>query len=383
MRGVQRGHRPLQFGQGGQGIAQAGEVAWARVAQADTGENALQVADLLELRLQRLEAITVEQAGDGLLACLEHRAITQRAVQPATEQAAGHGSLAAIHDRLQGVVAAAGEVDVQLQVTATGAVEDHRVIQALVAQAAQVRQGSALGFLGISQQAPGGADGQGQVLAAEAFQVLGAELLAQALEGAVTLEVPGRAATRALALLGGQTLRPVIRDQQFGGVEALQFGQQVLPALDFLHAEAAAGDVQYGQTKQAFITEYGSQQVVAVLVEQGFVADGTGGDDAHHLALHRALAGGRIADLFADHHRLAKLDQLGQVAFHRVEGNATHGDRLTSRLAAGRQGDVQQFCGFLRVFVENLVEVTHAIEHQLIWMLVLQLPVLLHHRGVS
>ena len=55
---------------------------------------------------------------------------------------------------------------------------------------------------------------------------------------------------------------------------------------------------------------------------------------------------------------------------------------LDITLTARGQGDVQQFCGFLRVFVENLVEVTHAIEHQLIRVLVLQLPVLLHHRGV-
>ena len=84
---------------------------------------------------------------------------------------------------MQGVLAAAGQVDVQFQVTAAGAVEDHRVIQALVTQAAQVRQGGALGVLGVGQQAAGGADGQGQVLAAKAFQVLGGELLTQAFEG--------------------------------------------------------------------------------------------------------------------------------------------------------------------------------------------------------
>ena len=76
-------------------------------------------------------------------------------------------------------------------------------------------------------------------------------------------------------------------------------------------------------------------------------------------------------------------DQLGQVAFERMERNAAHGNRLASRLAACGQGDVEQLGCLLRVFVENLVEVTHAIEHQLIRVLVLQLPVLLHHRGVS
>ncbi|MCY1181322.1 hypothetical protein D9M73_218200 [compost metagenome] len=101
------------------------------------------------------------------------------------------------------------------------------------------------------------------------------------------------------------------------------------------------------------------------------------------MALHRPLAGGRVADLLADHHRLAELDQFGQVAFHRVEGNAGHGNGLARRLAPGGQGDVEELGGLLGVLVEDLVEVAHAVEHQLFRMLVLQLPVLLHHRGVS
>ena len=50
-----------------------------------------------------------------------------------------------------------------------------------------------MGFLGVGEQTAGSADGQGQALAAEAFQVLGGELLAQALVSCVALEVPGGA----------------------------------------------------------------------------------------------------------------------------------------------------------------------------------------------
>ena len=46
-----------------------------------------------------------------------------------------------------------------------------------MAQAAQMRQGCALGFLGVSQQATSCANGQGQVLATKAFEVLSGELL--------------------------------------------------------------------------------------------------------------------------------------------------------------------------------------------------------------
>ncbi|MCY1414555.1 hypothetical protein D9M71_300080 [compost metagenome] len=333
--------------------------------------------------MQVLEAVAFQQAGYGLLAGFEDRTVAQWAVQPAGQQAAAHGGLAAVDHGLQGVVAAAGEVGVQFQVAAAGTIEDHRVVQALMAQAAQVRQGGALGFPGVGQQAAGSADGEGQFVAAEALQVLGAELLAEALVRRIAVEVPGRATAHAATLLGRQALRPVVGNQQLGGVQALQFGQQAFPAADFLDAETAAGDVQHGQAEQPLVAEHGGQQVVAALVEKCFVADRAGSDDSHHLALHRPLAGRRVTDLLADHHRLAELDQLGQVALGGVEGDTGHRDGVACRLPARGQGDVEQLGGFLRVFVEEFVEVAHAVEHQLIRVLVLQPEVLLHHGCVG
>ena len=276
MRRFQLAHGVLQLGQGTEGIAQARQVSRTGIAQADTGEDALNIADFLELRLQLFEAVAVQQAADRVLACLQHLEVAQRAVQPARQEAAGHGGLAAVDHRLQGVVATTGQVDVQLQVTAAGAVEDHRVVQALVAQAAQVRQGRALGFLGVGQQAAGGTDGQGQLVAAKALEILRRELLAQGLARRIAVEVPRRAATGTRALLGGQVAWPVVGDQQLYRVQALELGQQVFPAFDLLHAEVAAGDVQNRQAKQAFIAEQGGNQVVAAFVEQGLVTHRAG-----------------------------------------------------------------------------------------------------------
>ncbi|MCY1414677.1 hypothetical protein D9M71_301340 [compost metagenome] len=198
----------------------------------------------------------------------------------------------------------------------------------------------------------------------------------------VTFKIPGCTTARAPAFFRRQALGPVIGDQQLDRIDTFQLSQQVFPALEFQHGEVAAGDVQYGQAEQALIAEHSGDQVIATLIEQGFVTDGAGGDDAHYLAFDRPLAGGRVADLFANHHRLAQFHQLGQVALGRMEGDTAHGNRLARRLAAGGQGDVEEFGGFLRIFVEDFVEVTHAVEHQLVWVLVFQLPVLLHHRGM-
>ena len=66
VRRFQFGHGVLQVRQRRQRVAQARQVARAGVAQADAGEDTFEVADFLELRLQVLEAIAFQQAGDGL-----------------------------------------------------------------------------------------------------------------------------------------------------------------------------------------------------------------------------------------------------------------------------------------------------------------------------
>ncbi len=136
VRRVQIGHRLLQFGQGAQCVAQACEVTWPRVTQADTRQNPLDVTDFLELRLQVFEAIAFQKAGDRRLACLKDGQVAQRPVQPARKQACPHRGLAAVHDRLQRVVTASGQVGVQFQVTATGCIEDHGIVETFVTQAA-------------------------------------------------------------------------------------------------------------------------------------------------------------------------------------------------------------------------------------------------------
>src|SRR5690606_38019840 len=117
-------------------------------------------------------------------------------------------------------------------------------------QATQVGQGRALGFLGVSQQTAGGANGQGQAFTTEALEVLGGKLLTEALERRLTFDNPRRWAGCAQPLYRREALRQVIGFKQFGGVETLQFARQRFPALYFKYAEAAAGDVQNRQTNQ-------------------------------------------------------------------------------------------------------------------------------------
>ena len=65
-----------------------------------------------------------------------------------------------------------------------------------------------------------------------------------------------------------------------------------------------------------------------------------------------------------------------------MEGHAGHLDRLAGRGAALGQRDVHQLCRTHGVLEEQLVEVPHAIEQQLVGMLRLDAQILLHHRRV-
>ena len=77
---------------------------------------------------------------------------------------------------------------------------------------------------------------------------------------------------------------------------------------------------------------------------------------------------GDLADLLANGHRLAALDEPREIALHGVERHARHHHRLAGRLAAPGQRDVEQPRGLFGVIVEQLVEVAHPVEEQSVRM---------------
>ena len=115
-------------------------------------------------------------------------------------------------------------------------------------------------------------------------------------------------------------------------------------------------------------------------IQQGVVGDGAGRDDPRHFALHQPLGQLGVFHLFADGRPEARGDQLAQVAFQLMVGEAGHGDGVVALVAAG-QGQVEHAGGGLGVVVEHLVEVAHAEQQQGVGARPLRLLVLLHHGG--
>ena len=65
-----------------------------------------------------------------------------------------------------------------------------------------------------------------------------------------------------------------------------------------------------------------------------------------------------------------------------MKRHARHHHRLASRLAAPRQGDVEQPGSLLRIGIKQLVEVAHAVKQQRVGVAGFEAKVLGHHGRV-
>jgi len=194
--------------------------------------------------------------------------------------------------------------------------------------------------------------------------------------------MPGRALAQPGQAGGAVGQGHALGDEGLGRRQPGQLGGERRGAVELGQREAAGRQVQPGQPVALRAGMHGRQQLVAALLQERLVGDRARGDDAHHLALDQALAGGRIADLLADRHRLAQADQPRQVVLGGVHGHAGHRDRRTGAGAALGQGDVEQARRLAGVVVEQLVEVAHPEEQQDVRMLALGRQVLAHQRRV-
>ena len=171
--------------------------------------------------------------------------------------------------------------------------------------------------------------------------------------------------------------------QQLGRAQPLDFRFERRDTAQLHDAEAAGGQVQPGQTEAAAGSVDAGEQVVAPLLQQGFVGERTRRDDAHHLAFHGALDLARLAALLADRDRLALADQFGQVGIEGDRGHAGHRDGRAGGGAALRERNIQQLRRAARVVVEHFIEIAHAVEQQHVGVLGFDAQVLLHHGGVG
>jgi hypothetical protein len=127
----------------------------------------------------------------------------------------------------------------------------------------------------------------------------------------------------------------VVRDQQLGGADSGEFVEELGGVDEFGDDELAGSVVDGGEAVAGFRFREGGEVVRALVVEEGEVVDGTGGENAGYLALDE-FSGDSLGGLLGDGDSFAALDELGDVALRGVMWDSAHGDAI----ALG-EGDIQ------------------------------------------
>lgn len=213
----------------------------------------------------------------------------------------------------------------------------------------------------------------------EAAQILAAEIFRQQFFPRVGGKLPRVQARNTRCRL---KLRCVftVRQQNFRRLQARQFVVQFIHSCQ-LGFEFAALQRCPRQTDVFFVGGHGNDAVGFLVFQQCGIGQRAGRYDAHDFALHRSFACADFADLFANRHAFAQLDQARQILFGGVKRHACHFDRLAIHLSARGQGNIQKFCRFYRIVEKHLVKIAHTVKHQFVGMLRFDAEVLLHHWG--
>ena len=225
------------------------------------------------------------------------------------------------------------------------------------------------------QDATGGADGGVHADAAEAIERLHFEVLREAVLRLIEQEeVAFDGLGAAGAAEGVDHFALSVAEEQFAGLEALEFVGELGGVFELGDFKLARGVIDIGEAEFFAFAEHGGEVVRAVRVEQVEVADGAGAEDLRHGPFDDFARHG-IGGLLGDGDAFAGFDELRDVTLRRMMRHAAHGHRV-----AFRQRHIEDGRGDLRVLEEQLIKVAQAEEEQHVLR---KLPpdgeVLLHH----
>ena len=372
-----------------QPVAQGGEVA--RAAAAD--RQALQGAFDIRHASQRLaHAIAHRRPFDEELHQVEPTfdlgPVGQGRGDALGQQARARAGQGAVDGGEQAAIAPPVEALHQLEVAARRRVDLHRAVGPLAARRHQGRALAGLGQLDIVEQRAAGCH-LGAREGTETVEHGDVERRLQPLAGVVAVE-PRRGQRRQDGVpflqrrLERLARQQPIGHQQFARRQAGQRGGD-LAGEQRLGREVGRREIEPGQRQLALGLGQGREVVMAARVEQRVLGQGAGRDDAHHGTLDHRLGAtflglGRVLDLFADRDLEALADQARQIGLVAVHRHAAHLDVFTQMLAALGQRDVERRRGLHRVVEEQLVEIAHPVEHQMVRMRGLDRQILAHHR---
>ncbi len=238
------------------------------------------------------------------------------------------------------------------------------------------------GELQVVENGSGSRHAPGELVDAEAFERLGAELLAELfavhfLRKDPFVELVGiepRAESP-----GEPVLVTALEDDLLGreiGNQLVYIGVRTLGNIEFARRNIEKGDAR------ELGSEENRRKVGVLLVGEDVVAhDHAGRDEFDDPALDQPLDRLGVFQLFADGYPFSGANQLGQVGVDGMIGKTGQFDERSRPVGPPRKRDAQNAAGLDGVFAESLVEVADPEQQHRIGMHRLDCIVLLHERG--
>ena len=124
-----------------------------------------------------------------------------------------------------------------------------------------------------------------------------------------------------------------------------------------------------------------TDKIVARLIQHTAFQHGAGGDNADDVALDKPLCERRILHLLADGHLVPLRNQPGDIGLRAVERHAAHRRALLLPAIAPGEGQFQLPRGELCIVKKHFIKVAQAEKQKRVGILLLDLKILLHHRG--
>ena len=360
------------------------KITRARAARDHTAGEPLQVADAGEFLCQsRSTGLIRHQRRHRIEPAIDLRLIDQRRRKPLHQQAGSHRRLRAVDNAGQRSLTGAGHHRPhQLQAAARSLVDFHPVAGTPGRKHGDAGDGRGLVLLQVCHDAAGRCDARkvARQIEAHTLQTLllqcppdrglrrggieppvGAAGDRAARRQKSSADAPHDLRDNVAVLLGAEAFRGLKAEQDVGDIVA-GHDRRLEPArcdVDPRQAHDHAIDLSIGGR----VGHNRHQPVAFRRVEQRFVRHDAGRDDPRHLAAQQALGGLGIVDLFADCHAAARGDELHQLHVELVMRKAGHRLRVGPLFTAGER-EIEQGGGLAGVIPEELVEITHAKQHE-------------------
>ena len=353
----------------------------------DAAHDTLDIVNLTHIGSQLVpQDIMLQQFSHSVLSALDLGHTAQRALKPLLQQAGAHGRFGMIqHPQQRTPLLSGAKRFGKLQIAASGIIQLHILAAAVSLQLANMGKVVFLVFTKVLHQGTGG-QLQQFTLRKRLCRKLRLGGIQRAVCGKKVFSAAHQKAIQSVFRKIQQLLAlfRALRQQHLCGREPTQFVDQFGAGLSGggLGRETFTGGyITEANTATATVHIYGSNEVVALLLQHGGFHNSTGGDHPDHFTFYQAFGGGRIFHLLANGDLVAFCHQTADIAFCTMERHAAH--RRTLRLTAITSGERQlQLPGYrFSIVKEHFIKVTQTVHQNSIFVLFFDLQVLLHHRG--